>query len=366
MNQMSLGDLQGVARGPPAAEGVVMAVLPSDPDMGQLRRQAKELLRAAQQGENLALTRLRAVGENPDLAIAQLALAREYGFASWPKMKLEVERRRLLDQRDLAGLQAMIAKHPELATASMENWSDHPQGASPLGYIAMARFDTSRHLWRDLSYTSEVAQALIAAGAKVDGDRGDSETPLMTAASYGDAAVAKVLIDAGADLNARATDDAGGVPGGTALLHAAVFGMTEVVDVLVAAGARIGGIEEAAAAGDISGWLVSGTPGDARIRALVMAADHQRLDVIDQLIAAGTPVDALDPTFGGHPLRRAAGGGRPASVRRLLAHGADPNLVDPEYSLTPLGWCLRNRRGYESTSGFDEVESILRPLTKVR
>ena len=62
----------------------------------------------------------------------------------------------------------------------------------------------------------------------------------MTAASYGDAEVARALVEAGADLEARAADDAGGVPGGSALLHAAVFGMTDIVDVLVGAGARPG------------------------------------------------------------------------------------------------------------------------------
>lgn len=340
-----------------------MAVLPSDPDLGQLRRQAKELLRAAQRGDSPALSRLEAVGRKRDLATAQLALAREYGFSSWPKLKLEVDRRRILDDRDLRRLARLISRHPDVVTSSMQNWSDHPAGASPLGYIAMARFDTGRNRWRDLEGTGEVARTLIAAGAQVDGDEGDSESPLITAASYGDAAVAKVLIEAGANLDARATDDAGGVPRGTALLHAAVFGMTEVVDALVAAGATIGGIEEAAAAGDISGWLNPETPEDARIRALVMAADHQRLDVIDQLVAAGTPVDGVDPVFGGHPLRRAAAGGRPATVRRLLTLGADPNLADPEYGLTPLGWCRKNRSGYEETSAFDEVESILLPIT---
>jgi len=46
----------------------------------------------------------------------------------------------------------------------------------------------------------------------------------MTAASYGDAEVARVLVEAGADLAATASPDAGAVPGGTALRHAAVFG----------------------------------------------------------------------------------------------------------------------------------------------
>lgn len=340
-----------------------MAELPSNPDLDQLRRRAKELLRAAEQSDATAHARIGAVSDRLDLSAAQLALAREYGFPSWPKLKLEVDRRKILDEGDLDRLGKLIAEHPDLAIAPMENWCDHPMGASPLGYVAMNRFDTAHNRWRDLTGTAEMARKLIAAGAKIDGDIGDSETPLMTAASYGDAAVARVLVEAGANLEARASDDAGGVPGGTALLHAAVFGMTEVVDVLVAAGATIHGIEEAAAAGDIEGWLTPDTPPDARTRALVMAADHQRLDVIDSLIAAGTPVDSVDPAFGRHPLRQAAGGGRPESVRRLLGHGADPNLTDSERGWTPLEWCQKNRRGYVDTSGFDEVEAILKPLT---
>jgi ankyrin repeat protein len=207
----------------------------------------------------------------------------------------------------------------------MEHWCDHPKGASPLGYTAMLRYDTSRDEWRGVPGADEVARVLLAAGARVNGDPEDRETPLITAASYGDAAVARALIEAGADLEARAADDAGGVPGGTALLHAAVFGMTNVVDVLVAAGATVHSIEEAAAAGDIGGWLDDAAP-DARLRALVMVSDHQRLNVFDELIAAGTPVDATDPAFGGHPLRTAAWNGRPARVRRLppAGRGSEP------------------------------------------
>ena len=58
-----------------------------------------------------------------------------------------------------------------------------------------------------------------------------------------------------------------------------------------------------------------------------MAADHERLQVIDTLVAAGTPVDAADEVFGRHPLRLAAANGRPASVHTLLADGADPTRV---------------------------------------
>lgn len=90
-----------------------------------------------------------------------------------------------------------------------------------------------------MARTGRVAAALIDAGAPVNGQPGDSETPLMTAASYGDAEVAQVLIEAGADIEARASADAGGVPGGTALMHAAVFGMTEVLDLFRALKIRL-------------------------------------------------------------------------------------------------------------------------------
>jgi uncharacterized protein len=304
-----------------------MPDLPARPDLDQLRRQAKDLLRDARRGDPAAFQRIRAVSDRPILAAAQLALAREYGFASWPRLKTEVTRRAILDGRDLAGLAALLAEDPAMATARLEHWRDHPKGASPLGYVAMLRYDTSRGVWRDVAGTGPLARALLDAGAPVDGDPGDPETPLITAASYGDAAVARVLIEAGADLEATAAADAGGVPGATALGHAAVFGMTAVLDVLVAAGARVCGIEEAAAAGDLDGWLDDATPADARVRALVMAADHQRLEVIDRLVAAGTPVDAVDPVWGRQALRTAAANGRSASVRHLLALGADPELL---------------------------------------
>lgn len=64
-----------------------MRRLPDRPDLEQLRRQAKELHRASsRRGEPRAKSRT--------LAAAQLALARQYGFSSWARLKQEVERRR--------------------------------------------------------------------------------------------------------------------------------------------------------------------------------------------------------------------------------------------------------------------------------
>ena len=54
--------------------------LPVQPNLDHLKKQAKELLHA-----------LRQQDPNAALADAQLALAREYGFASWPKLKAHVD-----------------------------------------------------------------------------------------------------------------------------------------------------------------------------------------------------------------------------------------------------------------------------------
>ena len=127
------------------------------------------------------------------LSSAQLAVAREYGFASWPKLKLEVDRREILDDRDLDRLRILSLKTRPRRHAPWNTGVITRIGASPLGYLAMLRYDTSRGVWRNVSGTGEVARALVAAGALVDGEDGDPETPLITAASYGDADVARVL-----------------------------------------------------------------------------------------------------------------------------------------------------------------------------
>jgi hypothetical protein len=71
-----------------------MPDLPERADIDQLRRRARELLRAAVAGEPEALARLSAVSGRPTLAAAQLAIAREHGFRSWPALRSEAASRR--------------------------------------------------------------------------------------------------------------------------------------------------------------------------------------------------------------------------------------------------------------------------------
>ena len=75
-----------------------MATLPARPDLGHLRRQARDLLRAARSRDSAAAARIASVSTT--LATAQLAVAREYGFASWARLKTAVDAR----TRELAEL----------------------------------------------------------------------------------------------------------------------------------------------------------------------------------------------------------------------------------------------------------------------
>ena len=70
-----------------------MADLPANPSLDHLRRQARDLLRAARAGDTTAAGRIRAVADALTLASAQLAVAREYGLASWTRLRDEVTAR---------------------------------------------------------------------------------------------------------------------------------------------------------------------------------------------------------------------------------------------------------------------------------
>ncbi|MGZ4304766.1 MAG: ankyrin repeat domain-containing protein [Solirubrobacteraceae bacterium] len=70
-----------------------MSTLPSNPNLDQLRHQARDLLRASQAGDREASERIGSYSAQVTLAGAQLVIAREYGFPSWPALKAEVQAR---------------------------------------------------------------------------------------------------------------------------------------------------------------------------------------------------------------------------------------------------------------------------------
>ena len=96
-------------------------------------------------------------------------------------MKREVERREILDDRDLDRLARLLAEEPELATSRMERWCDHPKGASPLGYTRVvppepARRGTVERLRRGrrdprTDYVV-VTEGLVGWAARADGPSG--------------------------------------------------------------------------------------------------------------------------------------------------------------------------------------------------
>jgi hypothetical protein len=111
-----------------------MSELPGRPDLDQLRRQARELLRSATDGQPAARARLRAVSGRLTLSAAQLALAREYGFSSWPALRAEAERRRSSPQerRSFGGAEAIDTAAGRLAPGLLVIGPDHAALAASL------------------------------------------------------------------------------------------------------------------------------------------------------------------------------------------------------------------------------------------
>jgi hypothetical protein len=96
-----------------------------NPDIDQLKRQAKELLEAyrAQSPDaviEVAAHHRTATPETFALHDAQFELARSYGFESWPKLKAAVDGvtttrlHEAVQNGDLAAVRALLARRPEI------------------------------------------------------------------------------------------------------------------------------------------------------------------------------------------------------------------------------------------------------------
>jgi len=174
--------------------------LPNRPNLDQLRRQAKELKDAARAGDPDAVSRLRSYvppGAQVTLSVAQRAIAREYGFTIWPKLKAEVEARTMdLAERVDAFLRAsvggpegraarLLERHPEIASYDFrtavvlgdvdrvrEELAHDPglvlRPAAPVGWPPLLGVCSSRWHRIDPSRAEgllEVARMLLDAGA---------------------------------------------------------------------------------------------------------------------------------------------------------------------------------------------------------
>jgi ankyrin repeat protein len=216
---------------------------------------------------------------------------------------------RAVDAGDVGALRHILHEDPTLTTALIA--APEIQPTSPLTYVGMARF----YCYAQHGRTGELAQALMEAGADKDDETGNG-APLFCAASHGDIDVVRALLRAGAEVGLTHAD----APSETALRAAVAYGWPQIVDLLIEHDAQPASVMEAAGAGDVSGYGLSGLTKQEQVAALSAAAVNERLEVIDQLLIAGAPIDELSD---GHPaIWWARGQGRERAVSHLAAKGA--------------------------------------------
>src|SRR5690242_9440385 len=134
--------------------------LPVRPDLQQLRRQAKELLRAIHTGDANAIAELREhYPESIDpstakLADAQLALARSYRASNWMRLVHAVQLADAIWRDDADTIRELIARNPALIQEHVlirtdSNWGPPMTYAANLGRDRIIRLLHS-HGARDL------------------------------------------------------------------------------------------------------------------------------------------------------------------------------------------------------------------------
>src|SRR5580704_1768929 len=230
--------------------------LPSRPDLRRLRDEAK---------------RRRKAGEFPSLALAQHAVAREYGFRSWPRLKFHVEALTLdaseraaaliasATSADLRRARRLLAADPalarhDLACACVTGEADEVSRALAATPSAVSE-PTGPHGWQPISYACfsrllrrdterapgirEVVRRLLAAGADPNAsfihDGAWLQVALYGAAGIaGDPELTRMLLEAGAD----PTDEREGYHGNEVLYHACEFSDPTCAMLVIDAGTR--------------------------------------------------------------------------------------------------------------------------------
>ncbi len=245
-----------------------------------------------------------------------------------------------LHSGDVDLLKSMLLADPALAS-QMIRWGGllNKCNTEPLHYLSDAPFN---QLF-DHGRQAEMARELLEAGAPVDGLPTSGETPLHGAASLGEAGVAEVLIDYGANLEAVANYP--GIPDGTPLDFAVHFGMVDVVDVLVDRGAKVLSARMAAGAGQLRRLREDFAPGEReqQLDVLRCAAVCDRSEIVAYLVDHG--IDVNSDIGGATILHWAAWEAKPAMIEFLLQQGADPSRRDSKHDMTAAGWA--KHRGNE-------------------
>lgn len=148
--------------------------LPVRPDLEQLHRQAKELLRAIHAGDANAIAEVRE--HHPEsidpsaakLADAQLVLARTYGASSWTRLVHAVRLAEAIWRDDLEGVRELITHNAALIHEHVLIRADSPWGP-PMTYAAnLGRNDIIRLLHRHGARDLESAAGRAALQDRTD------------------------------------------------------------------------------------------------------------------------------------------------------------------------------------------------------
>lgn len=294
---------------------------------------------------------------------ARLAIARFHDFLDWlslaahvdavsregPVFEFESAAEAVVDG-DLSILEDALRRDPGLVHARSGRVCcfDPPiHRATLLHYVAANGVEGYRQ--KTPPNAVDIARALLLAGAVPDalGDMYGVECTTMTllvSSSHPAKAglqvpLIELLLSFGAAIEGRGT-----VKWGGPLVTALTFGMIDAADALAAHGARI---DLPAAAGlglaDDAARLLPSADAGTRHRALSLAAQHGRAEIVRLLLNAGEGPDRYNPE--GHhphatPLHQAVLGGHEPVVRLLVERGARLDIRDTIWHGTPLGWAL--------------------------
>jgi ankyrin repeat protein len=138
------------------------------------------------------------------------------------------EFRLLIERGDVAGLRRALKSQPALANQPIRWFLNQQNESDPLHYVS----DCVGHGWLTNGCEGEIAEILIVCGAAIEGNDG-RESALIAATSLGAEKVSKVLIEAGAPLEATS------IYGARALHWAAWMGASSTVSILITHGADI-------------------------------------------------------------------------------------------------------------------------------
>jgi ankyrin repeat protein len=298
-----------------------------------------------------AVARVRADGPRTP-ADAQRLLARAHGFEDWAEFAEHVDgiagntfeaAADAVVDGDEATLGALLRADPGLAGAR----SARRHHATLLHYVAANGVEDFRQ--KSPPNAVAIATLLLDAGAEVDAladtyGGGPVQTTLnllvssVHPANAGvQAALADLLADRGAAIDGVAGD-------GSPLMTALAFGYPAAAAVLAARGARVDSVLVAAGLGRLD--VVRARAGEGRVLAdpwggeitdpeglaLVWAARYGHLAVVELLLDRGVPSTALGDMT---PLHWAAAHGHMSVIELLLARGA-PLEVRNEYGGTVL------------------------------